>query len=154
MIRYLSYSSDIAVGLYVFKIVVGYFKSLTRTIMSSEFWNSLKMYCFIFSLNFLYWSLASLCSDVAPKTAPKSSTSNLKFLIDDVYAGWLKVPPRPKRPWWPHLLVQPHRPRPRPPLLELDSLVLEALVIVASLPYPSFLPAAGEAVSISGVNAV
>ena len=99
IIGYLSSSADSDVGLDVFKIIVGSFKYLTRTMMSSWFWNTLRMYCFSFLLNLLYRSLAYLCSDMVPKTAPKSSTSPLKFLIDDVYAGWLKRLPVPPRPW-------------------------------------------------------
>ena len=98
MIGSFSSSADITVGLDVFKIVVGSFKSLTRTIVSSGFWNSIRMYCFVFLLNFLYWYLAYICSDVVPKTAPKSSISPLKLLIDDVCAGRLKRPPRPPHP--------------------------------------------------------
>ena len=116
--------------------------------MSSGLCNTLRMYCFRFSLNFLYWSLAYLCSDLVPKTAPKSFTYPLKFLINDVYDGRLKRPPLPPRPWWKPLPVQPPRPRPRPPLLEFDSLVSEARVIVASLPSPPLLPTAGEALSV------
>ena len=104
-------------------------------------------FCWIF----LYWSLPSLCSDMDPKTAPKSSTSLLKFLINDVYAGQLKCPPLPPRPWWTPLPVQTNRPCPHPPLLEFYSLVSEAPVIVASLPSLLLLPAAGEAVSVSGI---
>ena len=149
MIGSFSSSDYSAVGIDVFKTILGSFKYLTRTIMSSELWNTLSMYCFRFSLDFLYWYLASLCSDVVPKTAPKFYTSSLKFLIDDVYAGQLKLLPLPPRPWWPPLLVQPPRPRPRPPLLEFDSLVSKARLIVASLPTPPLVPAAGEAVSFS-----
>ena len=122
--------------------------------MSLGFWNSLKMYFFSFFLNFLYWSLASLCSDVVPKTAPKYSTSPLKFLVDNVYAEWLKRPPRPPRPWWSPLPVRPPWPRPHPLFLELDLLVSESRVIVASLTSPSLLPASGEAVYFSGVIVV
>ena len=150
MIGSFLYSDDSAVGLDVFKTVVGSFKYLARTMISSEFWNYLRMYCFSFSLTFLYWYLASLCSDVIPKTAPKSSTSLLKFLIDDVYYGRLKRPPPLPRPWWPPLPVWPPWPHPRPLFLELDLLVSEARVVVASLPSPPLLFAAGEAVSVSG----
>ena len=147
---FLSYT-DIAVGLDVFKTIVGYFKYPTKTMMSSGFYNTLRVYYFSFSLNFLYWSLASLCSEVIPKTAPKSSTSPLKFLINDVYAGRLKRPPLPPRPWWPPLPVRPPQQCPRPTLLGFDSPVSEAQVIVALLPSPPLLPTAVEAVSVSGV---
>ena len=119
--------------------------------MSSGFYNSLRMYWFSFSLHFLYWYLAYLFSDVVPKTKPKSSTSPLNLLIYDVYDGRLKRPPFPSRPWWPPHLVRTPRPRPRPQLLEFDLLVSDARVVVASLPSLTFLPAAGEAVSVSGV---
>ena len=91
MIGSFSSSDDSAMGLDVFKTVVRSFKYLTRTMMSSRFYNTLRMYCLRFSLNFFYWSLASLCSDVVPKNAPKSSTSPLKFLIVDVYTGGWSV---------------------------------------------------------------
>ena len=116
-------SSKIAVGLDVFRSLVEYFKPLTRTMMSSGLWNYIRMYCLRLSLNFLYLSLAYICLDVVPKTAPKSSTSPLKCLIDDVYAGRLKLLPRPPRLWWSPILVQPPQPHPRPPLLELDLFV-------------------------------
>ena len=144
-----SYGSYVVID--VFKTILGCFKSLARTMMSSGFWNTLRIYCFIFSLNFLYWFLASLYSDVVPKTAPKSSTSPLNFLINDVYAGLLKCTPLTPRPWWPPLMVRPPEPLHFPLLLEFDSLVSEARVIVASLPSLTLLPAAGEAVSVSRV---
>ena len=109
------------------------------------------MYCFSFSLNFLYLSLASVCSDAITKTAPKYSTSHLKFLTDDVYAGKLNCPSHLPHPWWPPLPVRPPRPCPCPPLLEVDSHVSEAQVIVASLLSLSLLPVEGESVSVSGV---
>ena len=93
MIRSLSSSVDSAVGIYAFKTAVGSFKSLTITMMFSEFWNSCSMYCFNFFLNFLYLYLDYLCLDVIPKTAPTFSTSTLKLLIDDVYTWWLKRMP-------------------------------------------------------------
>ena len=151
MIRYFSYSADSYVIIGVFKTIVWSFKYLTRTMMYSGLWNILRMYCFRFLLNFLYWYLASLCSDVVPKTAPKSFTATLKFLINDLYDQKLNHPPLPLCPWWPSLLVQPPRPRPCPQLLEFDYLVLEAWVIVASLPSLTLLPAAVEAVSFSRV---
>ena len=92
-------SADSAVGLDVFKTIVLYFKYLTITIMSSGFWNTLMLYFFSFSLNLLYWSLASLYFDVVPKIVPKSSTSTLKFMINDTYDGGLKCLPLPPRPW-------------------------------------------------------
>ena len=151
MIRYFSSSADSAVGLDVFKTVVGSFKCLTIAMMSSGLCNSLRLYWFRFSLNLFYWSLASLFSDVVPKNAPKSFTSPLKFLVDDVYAELLKRPPLTPRLWWPPLLVRPPWKRPRPPLLEFYLLVSKARVIFASLPYPPLLSAAVEAVSVSGV---
>ena len=98
MIRHFSSSDYSAVGIDVFKIVVVSFTFMTRTMMFWGFWNSLRMYCFRFYMNFLYWPLASLFSDVVPKTEPKSYTSPLKFLIGDVYSGRLKLPPRPPYP--------------------------------------------------------
>ena len=154
MIGFFLYSYNSDVGLDVFKTVVGFLKYLTRTMISSGFWNSLRMYFFRFLLNLLYLSLASICSDVVPKTAPKLSTSPLKFLIDDVHAGRLKLPPRPPRTWWPPLIVWPPWPRPLPPLLELNSLVSAAQVIVASLLSQPLIPVAGEAVSVSVVIVV
>ena len=70
-------------------------------------------------LNFFYLSLASLCSSVVPNTAPKSSISILKFLINDVYYGRLNHQPclpRPPHPWWPPIPLWPHQPRPHPPI--------------------------------------
>ena len=61
MIRSFSSSAGSAVGLDVFNTILGYFKSLTRTMMPSGFCNTLGMYYFRFSVNLLYWSLASLC---------------------------------------------------------------------------------------------
>ena len=142
-----SSSADSDVVCDLFKKVVGYFKSLTRTIMSSELWNYLRMYCLIFSLNFLFWYLASLRLDVVPKTAPKSSTSPLKFLVDNVYDGRLKPPPLPPRHWWPPLTVQSPWLSLRPQLLEMYLLVSEAQVVVESLLSLTLLSAAGEAVS-------
>ena len=53
-IVYLLSSFDIDVGIYVFKSVVGYFKSMTKMMTSSGFWNYCRMYYFSFSLKFLY----------------------------------------------------------------------------------------------------
>ena len=147
-------SADSDVGLDAFKIIVGYFKSLTKTMTSSGFWNTLRIYCFRFLLNVLYWSLASFFSNVVPKTVPEYSTSTLKFLINDVYAGRLKRPPLPPRPWWLNLPVQTPWPHPCPPLLEFDLLVSEAQVIVASLPSPPLLSVAGGDISVSIVIAL
>ena len=61
MIGSFSSSAGSAVGLDVFKNILGHFKSLTRTMMSSGFYNTIGMYCFRFLVNFLYWSLDSLC---------------------------------------------------------------------------------------------
>ena len=122
MIGYLSSSVDSAVGLNVFKLVVWYFKSLTIMAMSSRLWNYCRMYFFSFFLNFLNWPLASLWLAVVPNTAPKLSTSSLKFLIYDVYSGRLKLPLHPPRSWWPPLLVLPPQPHLRLPFLALDSL--------------------------------
>ena len=72
----------------------------------------------------------------------------MKFPIDDMYAGRLKRPTWPPRPWCPPLPVQPPQPGLSPLLLELDSLVWEARVIVASLSSPPLLPVEGEAVSV------
>ena len=128
------------------------FKFLTRTMMSSGFWSSSRMYCYRFLLNFLYGFLDSLCSAMVPKTTPESPTSILKFLIDDVYVGRSEHPSRPLRPWWPPPMVRTPLKRPWTLLLALDSLIPEARVIVTSLPSPLLIPAAGEAVSVSCVN--
>ena len=77
------------VGLDVSSMVIGYFKYCTRKMMSSGFWNYQSTYCLSFFLNFLYWSLASICSALVPKTTLKSSNSPSKFRIDDVYDGQL-----------------------------------------------------------------
>ena len=61
MIRSFSSFAGSAVGLDVYKTILGHFKSLIRTMMSSGFCNTLGMSCFRFSVNFLYWYLASLC---------------------------------------------------------------------------------------------
>ena len=142
MIGSFLYSDDSAVGIDMFKKIVGSFKYLTITIVYSGFCNTLRMYCLSFS---------SLCSDMVPKTAPKSSTSHLKFLINDVYYGILKLLSILTRPSWWTILVQPPRLRPRPLLLDFDSLVLDVRMIVASLPIPPLLPPEGEAVSVSRV---
>ena len=152
MIRSFLSSVDSDVGLNVFKIVAGYFKSLTRTMMSLGFWNYLMMYCFRFSPKFLYLSLDFICLEVVPKTVPKFSTSPLKFPIDYVYAGRLK-----HLTFSPYTFLSPHPvwppwPCPCPPVLALDSLIVsEAQVIVVSLLSQPLLPTAGEAVSVSGV---
>ena len=150
MIRYFSSSVDKGVGIDVFKTVVESFKYLPITMTSSGFWNFCRMYYFSFPLNFLYWSLDSLCLAVVPKTARKPPTSSLKFLIEYVYVGRLNRPPRPPRPWL-HPLPE------RPPCLHLQTLLLsldslletDARVISASLSSLLLLPAAGEAVSVS-----
>ena len=88
------------------------------------------------------------------KTAPKPSTSPLKFLISDVYAWQLKRPPRlphppcQQRPWWTPLPVQPPWLHTQPLLFSLGLIVSEKRVVVMSLPFPPLLPAAGEAVSV------
>ena len=123
-----------AIGIDMSSTVIGYFKSRTRTMMSSGFCNSSSTYCFSFYLNFLYWSFSFLCSSVAPKTAPKSSTSPLKLQIDDVYSVQLKLPHCVPRHWKPPLPTQLPWPHSWPPLLELDSLVvLRPQVVFASL---------------------
>ena len=119
--------------------------------ISSGFWNTLRMYCVRISLNFLYWCLASLCSDVAHKTTSKYSNSSLKSLIDDLYDVQLKRPPLLTCPWWPPLPVMPPWLRPRLQLLEFDLLVSEARVIVASLMSVKLLCAVGDSASSSGV---
>ena len=89
MIRSFLSSDDSAVGLDVFKTIVGSFKYLTRTIMSSGFWNFLRMYCFRFSPNLSYWSLDYLCSVVVPK--PGQNPSLLpwsSWLTMCVMGGW------------------------------------------------------------------
>ena len=151
MIGSFSSSTGSVVGLDVFKTILGHFKSLTRTMMSSGFCNTLGVYCFRFLVNFLYLSLASLCSDVVSKTAPKPSTSYLKFLIDGMYGGRLKRTSIPSCTWQLPLPIRPPRLCPRSPFLEFDSLFSEARVIVASLPSLPLPTAAGEAVSVSEV---
>ena len=131
--------------------ILGSFKYLTRMIMYSGLCNSFRMQCFIFSLNFLYWSLASLCLAVVPNTAQKVSIYPLKLRMEDVYVGWLKRLTRTSRPWWPPLPVKPTWPCPWPLLLALDSLVSETRVIVSSMTFPPFLTTAGEAVYASGL---
>ena len=64
MIGYFSSSAGSAVGLDVFKTVLRHFKSLTRTMMSSGLYNTLGRYCFRLPVNFVYWSLATLCYDM------------------------------------------------------------------------------------------
>ena len=152
MIRSFLSSVDSTVGLDVLKIVLGYFKDLTRKMVSSGLWNYCRMYRLSFSLKFLYWYLASLCLAVVPKNAPTFSTSPLKFPINDVYDGRLKHLTRLSRPWWPPLPLQLSRPCPRPLFLALDFLVLsETRVVVVPLPILLLLPAAGGTVSVSGV---
>ena len=150
MIGNFSSSNYSTMGLDLLKTVVGYFKYLTRTMMSLGFCNIFRVYFFSFSLNFLYWSLASFFSDVFPKTAPKFSTYPLKLLIDYLYAGQLKFLTHLPRLWWPPLPVRPPRPRHCPPLHEIDSLVSEVHLICASLASPPLLPTAVEAVYVSG----
>ena len=151
IIGYLSSLVDSAVCFDVYKTVVGYFSYLTRMMMYSGFWNSCKMYCFILLLNFLYWSLDSICAEVVPETAPKSSTSPLNFLIDDVYAGLLKHKPRPQNPWWPPLPERPPWICPRPLMLAIDLLVMsESRVFVASLISLPLLTAGVGDFSVSG----
>ena len=93
-------SVDSAVCIDMYIIVIGYFKSCTRIMMSSELLNYRSTYCFSFLLNLLYWSLASLYSDLVSKTTSKSSTASLNFRIDDVYAGRSKCLPHMKHHWW------------------------------------------------------
>ena len=151
MIIYFLYGVVSSVGLDVFITVIRYFRYRTRTMMYSGFWNYRIIHWSSFSLNFLYWSLYSLCLDVAPTTATKTSTSSLKFQIDDLCDGRLKRPLHPPIPWGPLLPPQPPRPLSRPLLLLLDYLVfLWPLVVVAS-PSPPLLPTAGGDVSVSGV---
>ena len=134
---------DSAVGLDVSSIVIGYFRSHTRTMMSAGSWNYRSTYCFGFWLNFLYWSLASLWLALVSKTAPKSSTSLLKFRIYDVYYGRLKQVPHPPRPWWPIISPQPPCPFTRPPLLVLDFIILLWDQVVVASPSVPLLPTAG-----------
>ena len=151
MIGSLSYSVYSAVGIDFSKTCLWSFKYLTKTMISLGFCSSHRMYCFAILLDFLCWYLDSLCLAVVPKTAPKSSNYHFKFLVDDVYAGRLKHLPRPPRPLWLYLLVQPTRQRPYPPLLALDLLVSEAWVIFMSLLSQPLLPAADEAIYFSRV---
>ena len=107
--------------------VIMSFRYYFRTMMSSGFWSSWSTYCFRFSLYcFCFWSLDSICSAVVSKTAPKSYTYSLKFLIDDVYAGRFNCPPLPQFHLLPILPTQPRRPRswPWPPLPVLDLLLV------------------------------
>ena len=148
MIESFSYSVYGAVGIDVSSTVIGYFKYCTRIMMSSGFCNYWSTYCFIFSLYFFYWSLASLFLDMVPKTALKSSTSPLKFKMDGVYDRQLKCLPHPPRPLQLPLPPKHPQPRPLPPLLELYLIVVSRHhSIVASLS-PWLLPTAGEVVSV------
>ena len=54
MIGYVQSSVESAVGIYLFKKIIGYFRSLARTIMFSGLYNSFSMYCFSILLNLLY----------------------------------------------------------------------------------------------------
>ena len=83
MIGYFLSYDDSAVVIDVFRTFVGYFKYLTRTMMSSGFWNYLRMYCFIFLMNFLYWSLAYLCADMV--LIPRQNTPLLPL------SSWLMM---------------------------------------------------------------
>ena len=139
-----SSSLEISVSIGVYRTFTGCFKSLTITMMSSWFLNYHKRYCIRFSLNFSYWYSAYLCSALDPNNALIFSTSPLKFLIDDVYDGQLKLPTRPSHHWWPPLPVWAHQLRPWPPLLALDLIVmLEARVIISSLISPPLVTVAG-----------
>ena len=88
---------------------------------------------------------------MAPKTAPKLSTSPLKLKTNGVYAVRLKRMPCPPRPWQPHFPTLPPRPHTQPTLLEHDSLVVLRPQVVVASPSPRLLPAASGDVSISGV---
>ena len=140
---------DISVRLDVFKTVVGSFKSLTKTMMYSGLCNYCRMYCFSFSLNFLYWYLDSLCLEVVPMAAQNLSTSPIKFLIDDVYARRLKHLPLPSDTWWPLLLVRPPWTCPRILLLAIALFIVsKAWVVVVLLPSPTLIPGAVDAVYV------
>ena len=54
MLGVFSYLVEISVGIDVFKTDIGYFSYLARTMKSSGVCNSYRIYCFRFSLNFLY----------------------------------------------------------------------------------------------------
>ena len=54
MIGYFLSSVGSTVVIDMFNTVVGYFKYLTRMMISSGFCNYRRTYCFIFSLNLLY----------------------------------------------------------------------------------------------------
>ena len=117
---------DSDVGLDVSITVIKYFKYSTRKMMYLGFFNYWSTYCFRVLLNFLYCSLASLCSAVVPQTEMKSSTYPLKFLIDNVYTGQLKFLTHLPQPSWPLLL-------------ELNSLVVSRpQVVVVSSSSPLF----------------
>ena len=145
---YLVYSS---VGLDVSSMFIRFFRYRTRTMMSSGIYNYQNTYCFSFSLDLLYWSLASLWLSIVPKTTPKPSTSTLKFQIDDVYFGRLKHPPHPPHPWWPLLPTHLHCPRPWYQVLVLYSLVVSWTRVVVVSPPPSLLTVSDGSISVSGV---
>ena len=151
MIGSFSYSMDSDVGLDVFIMVFSSLRYRTRTRISSGFFNYRCTYCFSFSLNFLYWSLASICSVVVPKTAPKSSASPLKLRIYDVYAGRLKRLPCPPCTCWLLHSPQLNWPFPRPPLFELDYIMVSWPQVVVVSPPPPLLLADGGTISVSGV---
>ena len=151
MILSLSYLVYSDVGPDVSSTVIRSFRYHNRKIMSSGLWNYQNTYCFIFSVDFLYWSLDSFCLSMVLKYASKSSSSPLKFQIDDMYAGRLKRPPHPSHPWW--LLLPPRPPRPRSwaQLLVLDSLIVSWPKVFVVSTSPSLIIVADGSISVSGV---
>ena len=155
MTMILSFSSSVGspVDIDVLSTVTGYFESRKKKIMSSGLQNYRSVYCLSFSLNFLYWSLASLWSVVNPKTKPKLSNPPLKFRINDVYSGYFKQPPRPPHTWLPKLPPQPPRPHPQTSLLELAlPMVLWLRLVVVSPSLPLLTVSGGDTSVFEAVN--
>ena len=151
MIVSLLYLMFSTVGLDLSSTLIGSLRYCTRIMISSVLWNYQNMYCFIFSVDFLFWSLTSIWLSMVPKTSPKPSNFPLKFQIDDVYAGRLKRPPHPLHPWWPLLPPRPTLTCPRPQLLVLDYLVVSWPMVVVVSPYQSLLTMYDGSIYVYGV---
>ena len=121
-----------------------FFDSALSSVFWFSYWNndvfrvlevSRSTYCFRFLLDFLYWSLASICSAVRPRRNHLFLPWSFE-LMTCMLGGWILNYRLCLCPWT--------------PLLVLNSLVSWARVVVAS-PSPSLLPTAGGYVSVSGV---